>query len=29
MLAEIPLEPHDRPCHLVCSDEELFEAASS
>ncbi|HEX2879171.1 MAG TPA: 5-formyltetrahydrofolate cyclo-ligase [Polyangiaceae bacterium] len=29
MLAEIPREPHDRPCHLVCSDEEMFEAAST
>lgn len=25
MLAEVPLEPHDRRCDLVCNDEELFE----
>jgi 5-formyltetrahydrofolate cyclo-ligase len=26
MLAEIPLESHDRRCDLVCSDEDLFTA---
>jgi 5-formyltetrahydrofolate cyclo-ligase len=29
MLAEIPCEPHDCPCQLVCSDEALFEVASN
>jgi 5-formyltetrahydrofolate cyclo-ligase len=29
MLAEIPQEPHDRPCHLVCSDEQLFEVGDT
>jgi len=27
MLAEVPVEPHDRRCDLVCSDEELFQTA--
>jgi len=28
LLAEVPIEPHDRPCHLVCSDAELFEGTA-
>jgi 5-formyltetrahydrofolate cyclo-ligase len=28
MLVEIPREPHDRACHLVCNDEALFEATA-
>lgn len=28
MLAEIPLEPHDHRCRLICTEDEVFEVDS-